>query len=203
MLSIARGSRALRLAAATTNPVKRLSSIPVTSPAFNTNAAHTAVVLKEFRSLRAAVTEFRGSTKSEARHRARKKLLVRERIEALTDPGVPFLELSQLAAYTADGKNEYPAAGLITGIGTVSGRLCMIIANDPMVKGGTYTPATTKKKLRAQAIAMENALPCIYLVESGGGNLAQGGAEAADSYADETFAAWTRTVATAPHAVSA
>ena len=95
------------------------------------------------------------------------KLLARERIDALLDPGAPFLELSALAAQGVYD-DELPGAGLVTGIGQVCGRACMIVANDPTVKGGTYYPLTVKKHLRAQEIAGENALPCIYLVESGG-----------------------------------
>ena len=101
------------------------------------------------------------------RHRARGKLLARDRIELLLDPGAPFLELSALAAYEMYG-GEVPAAGIVTGIGRVSGRECVIVANDATVKGGTYYPLTVKKHLRAQEIAAENHLPCIYLVDSGG-----------------------------------
>jgi 3-methylcrotonyl-CoA carboxylase beta subunit len=105
-----------------------------------------------------------------ARHVARGKLLARERVERLLDPGAPFLELSQLAA---DGlyDGDAPGGGLICGVGRVSGREVMIIANDATVKGGVYFPATIKKHLRAQEIALENRLPCIYLVDSGGANL--------------------------------
>ncbi len=104
------------------------------------------------------------------RHLARGKLLPRQRIEALIDPGSAFLELSPLAAFGMyDG--EAPGAGIITGIGRVAGRECMIVANDATVKGGTYFPMTVKKHLRAQEIARENRLPCIYLVDSGGANL--------------------------------
>ena len=95
------------------------------------------------------------------------KLLARERIAALLDPGSPFLELSALAAQGVYGE-DLPGAGLVTGVGQVSSRQCMIVANDPTVKGGTYYPLTVKKHLRAQEIAADNALPCIYLVESGG-----------------------------------
>src|SRR6202034_3282845 len=91
----------------------------------------------------------------------------RERVDALLDPGAPFLELSPLAAQGVYD-DDLPGAGIITGIGKVSRRPCMIVANDPTVKGGTYYPLTVKKHLRAQEIAGENALPCIYLVESGG-----------------------------------
>ena len=108
-----------------------------------------------------------GSQAARLKHTDAGKLLARERISALLDPGSPFLELSALAAQGVYGE-ELPGAGLITGIGRVSGRECMVVANDPTVKGGTYYPLTVKKHLRAQEIAGENALPCIYLVESGG-----------------------------------
>ncbi|MBO9724278.1 MAG: methylcrotonoyl-CoA carboxylase [Novosphingobium sp.] len=111
-----------------------------------------------------------GNAKSRERHVARGKLLPRERVERLLDPGSPLLELGQLAA---EGlyEDEIPGAGLITAIGTVSGRQCMIVCNDATVKGGTYYPITVKKHVRAQEIAQENNLPCIYLVDSGGANL--------------------------------
>jgi 3-methylcrotonyl-CoA carboxylase beta subunit len=108
-----------------------------------------------------------GSAAAREKHAKAGKLLARERIAALLDPGSPFLELSPLAAQGVYGE-ELPGAGLISGIGRVSGRECMVVANDPTVKGGTYYPLTVKKHLRAQEIAGENALPCIYLVESGG-----------------------------------
>jgi 3-methylcrotonyl-CoA carboxylase beta subunit len=108
-----------------------------------------------------------GSAAARDKHTQAGKLLARERIEALLDPGSPFLELSALAAQGVYGE-DLPGAGLITGIGRVSGRECMVVANDPTVKGGTYYPLTVKKHLRAQEIAGENELPCIYLVESGG-----------------------------------
>jgi 3-methylcrotonyl-CoA carboxylase beta subunit len=108
-----------------------------------------------------------GSQAARLKHTQAGKLLARERIAALLDPGSPFLELSPLAAQGVYGE-ELPGAGLITGIGRISGRECMVVANDPTVKGGTYYPLTVKKHLRAQEIAAENALPCIYLVESGG-----------------------------------
>ena len=111
-----------------------------------------------------------GGTKSRDRHIARGKLLPRERIQALIDPGSPFLELSALAAHDMYD-NASPGAGIITGIGRVSGRECVIVVNDATVKGGTYYPITVKKHLRAQEIAAENRLPCIYLVDSGGANL--------------------------------
>lgn len=111
-----------------------------------------------------------GGEKARERHKARGKLLPRERIERLLDPGSPFLEIGQLAAGGMYG-DDVPGAGVIGGIGRVSGRLAMVLANDATVKGGTYYPVTVKKHLRAQEIAVENRLPCLYLVDSGGANL--------------------------------
>ena len=111
-----------------------------------------------------------GGERACERHRSRGKLLPRERIRVLLDAGSPFLELSQFAAHGMYN-GEVPAAGIITGIGRVSGQECLIIANDATVKGGSYYPMTVKKHLRAQDIARENRLPCIYLVDSGGANL--------------------------------
>ena len=108
-----------------------------------------------------------GSAKAIEKHRARGRLPVRDRIDLLLDPGAPFLELSALAAYGLYG-GEVPCAGIVTGIGRVAGRECIVVANDPTVKGGTYYPLTVKKHLRAQEIALQNRLPCVYLVESGG-----------------------------------
>ena len=112
-----------------------------------------------------------GGERYQSRHQARGKLLVRDRIDALIDSGSPFLELSQLAAHEVYGDEVVAAGGIITGIGRVSGQECMIVANDATVKGGSYYPLTVKKHLRAQTIAAENNLPCIYLVDSGGANL--------------------------------
>ncbi|XP_006762437.1 PREDICTED: methylcrotonoyl-CoA carboxylase beta chain, mitochondrial [Myotis davidii] len=112
-----------------------------------------------------------GSEKAKERHTSRGKLLARERVDGLLDPGSPFLELSQFAGYQLYDNEEVPAGGIITGIGRVSGVECMIVANDATVKGGTYYPVTVKKHLRAQEIALQNRLPCIYLVDSGGANL--------------------------------
>ena len=112
-----------------------------------------------------------GGEKYRKLHQSRGKLLPRDRIETLIDEGSPFLELSQLAAYDLYGDEEVPAAGIITGIGRVNGVECLIVANDATVKGGTYYPMTVKKHLRAQEIAQQNNLPCIYLVDSGGANL--------------------------------
>lgn len=114
-----------------------------------------------------------GGAQNVQRHLARNKLLPRDRMERLVDPGTPVLELSALAGYHDDPKEDIPSAGIVTAIGMVSGQLCMMIANDATVKGGTYFPITVKKHLRAQEIAMENNLPCIYLVDSGGAYLPQ------------------------------
>ncbi|WP_299455112.1 carboxyl transferase domain-containing protein [uncultured Pigmentiphaga sp.] len=111
-----------------------------------------------------------GGAKAKESHLARGKLLPRERINVLLDPGTPFLELGQLAADDLYDNNS-PSAGIITGVGIVAGRACMIMANDATAKGGTYYPLTIKKQLRAQAVARENGLPCIYLVDSGGAYL--------------------------------
>ncbi|CAD6194070.1 unnamed protein product [Caenorhabditis auriculariae] len=121
-----------------------------------------------------------GGEKAVKLHRSRGKMLARERIDALVDPGTAFLEFSQLAGFEKYGKEEVPSGGILTGIGHVSGRICVIVANDATVKGGTYYPITVKKHLRAQEIARENKLPCIYLVDSGGANLPR----QADIFAD-------------------
>uniref|UniRef100_A0A8C9G5N0 methylcrotonoyl-CoA carboxylase n=1 Tax=Pavo cristatus TaxID=9049 RepID=A0A8C9G5N0_PAVCR len=117
------------------------------------------------------VSVLRGGEKARKLHTSRGKLLPRERIDRLIDPGSPFLEFSQFAGYQLYGNEEVPAGGIITGIGRISGVECLIVANDATVKGGTYYPITVKKHLRAQEIAMQNHLPCIYLVDSGGANL--------------------------------
>ena len=111
-----------------------------------------------------------GSERAREKHLSRGKLLPRDRVERLLDPGTPFLEFSQLAGHDMY-EFEVPMAGIITGIGRVSGRECVIICNDPTVKGGTYFSMTGKKQQRAQDIALENRLPVIYLVDSGGGYL--------------------------------
>jgi len=116
---------------------------------------------------RAALVALGGGERARRRHTDRGKLLARERIELLLDPGAPFLELSQFAAWQMYS-GDVAAAGVITGVGRVEGAECMIVANDPTVKGGAYHPMTVKKHLRAQEIARENRLPCLYLVESGG-----------------------------------
>ncbi|HWP67080.1 MAG TPA: carboxyl transferase domain-containing protein [Candidatus Limnocylindria bacterium] len=123
-------------------------------------------LVRELRARRAVVAQG-GPDDARRRHTERGKLLVRDRIEALLDPDTPWLELSPLAA-TGCYDDEAPAAGIVTGIGRVAGRLCCVVANDATVKGGTYYPLTVKKHLRAQEIAFENRLPCVYLVDSGG-----------------------------------
>jgi 3-methylcrotonyl-CoA carboxylase beta subunit len=142
------------------------SSIRTNDTQFVTNAQAMRALLAEL-SERTATAALGGPQASRERHRARGKLLTRERIDLLLDPGAPFLELSPLAAHGMYD-SEVPAAGIVTGIGRVSGRECMLVANDATVKGGTYYPITVKKHLRAQEIASDNRLPCIYLVDSGG-----------------------------------
>jgi 3-methylcrotonyl-CoA carboxylase beta subunit len=139
------------------------------SESFRENAAQMQALIADLEKRQARVAQGGGARATE-KHLARKKLLPRERVQRLLDQGAPFLELSALAASGMYG-DEVPAAGLITGIGRVSGRECMIVCNDATVKGGTYYPITVKKHLRAQEIARENRLPCIYLVDSGGANL--------------------------------
>ncbi len=137
--------------------------------AFAANAAHNGALVAELHA-KVAVTARGGSDASRDRHVARGKLLPRDRIHRLLDPGSPFLEVGTLAA-GGMYDDAAPAAGVIAGIGRVHGREVMIVANDPTVKGGAYFPMTVKKHLRAQEIATENHLPCIYLVDSGGANL--------------------------------
>ncbi|WP_028238357.1 carboxyl transferase domain-containing protein [Stutzerimonas azotifigens] len=139
------------------------------SPEFVANREAMLAQVNELRGLLERIQQG-GGEKVQQRHRARGKLLPRERIDALLDTGSPFLEIGQLAAHDVYGE-DVPAAGLIAGIGRIEGVECMVIANDATVKGGTYYPLTVKKHLRAQAIALENRLPCIYLVDSGGANL--------------------------------
>ncbi|MFZ1989291.1 MAG: carboxyl transferase domain-containing protein [Alphaproteobacteria bacterium] len=147
------------------------TAIDVRSREFAANAAAMQVLIENLRGKLGEVAQG-GSEASRARHKSRGKLLARERIDLLIDPGTPFLELSPLAAHGLyDG--EVPAASLVTGIGQVSGRPSMIIANDATVKGGTYYPMTVKKHLRAQDIALDNHLPCIAMVDSGGAFLPQ------------------------------
>jgi 3-methylcrotonyl-CoA carboxylase beta subunit len=145
------------------------SAVDTRSDAFKANAAAMRALVSDLRTTVDAVRQGGGEA-ARAKHTARGKLLPRDRVRTLIDPGSPFLELSQLAAHDMYG-GDIPAAGIITGIGRVSGRECMIVANDATVKGGTYFPLTVKKHVRAQAIAQENRLPCLYLVDSGGANL--------------------------------
>ena len=142
------------------------SLIKTSSPEFTSNRDRMMKLLDELKSRTAQVREG-GGPRYLARHREQGKLPVRERIEKLLDPDTPFLELSALAAWDLYD-NEAPSAGIITGIGRVSGRDVMVVANDATVKGGTYFPITVKKHVRAQQIALENRLPCVYLVDSGG-----------------------------------
>jgi len=136
------------------------------SEEYRANAAHMRSMVEDLEENVARV-RLGGGGKYQERHESRGKLLVRDRINALVDPGSPFLELSQLAAHEVYGENV-AAAGIVTGVGRVAGQECMIVANDATVKGGTYYPLTVKKHLRAQTIAEQNNLPCIYLVDSGG-----------------------------------
>ncbi|PHH58429.1 hypothetical protein CDD80_2324 [Ophiocordyceps camponoti-rufipedis] len=112
-----------------------------------------------------------GSDAARERHRARGRMLARDRLTALLDPGSSFLELSPLAGLGLYEGVDVPAGGIVTGVGSVEGVTCVVVANDSTVKGGSYYPITVKKHLRAQAVAEENKLPCIYLVDSGGANL--------------------------------
>src|SRR6202171_3339514 len=136
---------------------------------FRANASHMRDLVADLRARLARVREG-GDAEATERHLKRGKMTARERIDRLADPLQPFLELSPLAA---DGvyEDETPAAGMVTGIAMVEGRHCVVIANDATVKGGTYYPLTVKKHLRAQEIAQQNHLPCIYLVDSGGAYL--------------------------------
>ena len=152
------------MADADTPPIT--SSVDKRSPDYLENVKHHLALLEE---LQGKLDKARkgGSAKSVELHRSRGKLTARERVERLVDPGAPFLELSALAA-NGLYEDEVPSAGMISALGVVSGRLCVIVANDATVKGGTYYAETIKKHLRAQEIALENRLPCVYLVDSGG-----------------------------------
>ncbi len=145
------------------------SMVQPDSDLFRANSAHNRALRDELWS-RVAEAALGGNETSRDRHRSRGKLLPRDRVERLLDPGSPFLEIGQLAACDMYG-GEVPGAGIIAGIGHVSGKQAMIVCNDATVKGGTYYPMTVKKHLRAQEIAEANRLPCIYLVDSGGANL--------------------------------
>ncbi len=145
------------------------SQLDTRSDEFRANAAAMRALVDDLRE-KTAQAALGGPAGHRRRHAERGKLLARERIDALLDPGTPFLELSPLAAWGMYG-NEVAAGGILTGIGRVHGVECMIVANDATVKGGSYFPITVKKHLRAQEIAAQNRLPCIYLVDSGGANL--------------------------------
>jgi 3-methylcrotonyl-CoA carboxylase beta subunit len=145
------------------------SKLDLESPEAKARAARNRALAEELRA-KVAAAALGGPEKSRQRHTERGKLLPRERVERLLDPGSPCLEIGQLAA-SGVYEDDIPGAGMIAGIGRVSGRQCMIVANDATVKGGTYYPLTVKKHLRAQEIAQQNRLPCLYLVDSGGANL--------------------------------
>src|SRR5262245_8051315 len=142
------------------------SAIDPTSVEFMKNAEAMQAAVADLREKLEQATQG-GSEEARERHVGRGKLLPRERVDLLLDPGSPFLELSPLAAYGLYGGDVH-SASLITGIGCISGRECVIVANDATIKGGTYYPMTVKKHIRAQEIARENHLPCVYLVDSGG-----------------------------------
>ena len=133
---------------------------------FRANRDRMQTLVQQLRD-RLSVVRQGGGPKYLQRHRDQGKLPVRERIELLLDPGSPLLELSPLAAFDMYD-NDAPGAGIVTGVGRVSGREVLIVANDATVKGGTYYPMTVKKHLRAQQVALDNRLPCVYLVDSGG-----------------------------------
>ncbi|XP_076058759.1 methylcrotonyl-CoA carboxylase subunit 2 [Oratosquilla oratoria] len=140
------------------------------SAGFQENDSAMRSLVDELRGRIESITQG-GGEKAIQRHTSKGKLLVRDRISSLIDPGTPFLEFSQLAGYQMYGKEVVAAGGIITGIGQISGTECVIVGNDATVKGGSYYPITVKKHLRAQEIAQENNLPCVYLVDSGGANL--------------------------------
>ena len=142
------------------------TKIDVHSADFTNNAEHMGILVNDLQK-KLQKSSHGGSEEARNKHSERGKLLPRERVRLLLDPGSPFLEFSPLAAHDLYD-DDVPAAGIITGIGRVSGTEVMVVANDATVKGGTYYPLTVKKHLRAQEIALENHLPCVYLVDSGG-----------------------------------
>ena len=155
-----------RLLRLVTGMDRLVSSVDPRSEAFRRNVTRMEALVAELRERRAKARAG-GGPEAQARQRAQGKLTVRDRLDRLLDPGTPFLELSPLAAWEVyDG--DAPGAGLVTGVGRVSGREVLVVANDATVKGGTYFPLTVKKHLRAQEVALENRLPCVYLVDSGG-----------------------------------
>ncbi|KAJ5099408.1 methylcrotonoyl-CoA carboxylase beta chain [Penicillium argentinense] len=146
------------------------TAVDTSSPEYRENSQQMQELLDRMSTLHTKISQG-GSEKAREKHISRGKMLPRDRVSALIDPGTSFMELSPLAGHEVYEGEDVPAGGIITGIGTVEGVNCMIVANDSTVKGGTYYPITVKKHLRAQAIAQENRLPCIYLVDSGGANL--------------------------------
>ncbi|KAG7138308.1 methylcrotonoyl-CoA carboxylase beta chain like protein [Verticillium longisporum] len=146
------------------------TNVDPSSDEFKENEQGMAEVMARMQTLTTRIHRG-GSDKAREKHLARNKMLPRDRVTALIDPGTTFLELSPLAGHELYPEADVPAAGIITGVGVVEGVTCVIVANDSTVKGGTYYPITVKKHLRAQAVAQENKLPCIYLVDSGGANL--------------------------------
>ncbi|TGZ76897.1 carboxyl transferase [Ascodesmis nigricans] len=174
-----RAARAPRLTAAISSYTPRTlesafsqikTKVDTASPEFKENATSMGELSEQLRALHQKI-ELGGPEKARQKHIARNKMLPRDRVTALLDPGTAFLELSPLAGHEMYPGEDISAGGIITGVGRVSGVECMIVANDSTVKGGTYYPITVKKHLRAQEIAQENNLPCIYLVDSGGANL--------------------------------
>ncbi|MBK5922088.1 methylcrotonoyl-CoA carboxylase [Rhodothalassium salexigens] len=145
------------------------SALSPSSDAFEANAAHMRALVDDLKTLAGRIAEG-GPERAREKHLGRGKLLPRDRIATLLDPGSPFLEIGQLAAHEVYGE-DVPAAGVIAGIGRIEGTECMVVCNDATVKGGSYYPLTVKKHLRAQEIAAQNRLPCVYLVDSGGANL--------------------------------
>ena len=145
------------------------SQLSPSSDAYRANFNRMQALVGEMAE-KAAVIERGGSNEARERHVKRGKLLPRERLAQLLDVGAPFLEIGQFAAFDMYG-GDIASAGLIAGVGRIEGRECVIVVNDATVKGGTYYPLTVKKHLRAQEIALENNLPCVYLVDSGGANL--------------------------------
>jgi len=164
-----------------TSQITKETAMPVLETKLNARASDFVANASAMRALvddlnaKVAQVEMGGGESARAKHTARGKLLPRDRVQMLLDPGTPFLELSPLAALgmypDRDGTDSAPGAGIVAGIGRVSGVDCMIVCNDATVKGGTYYPMTVKKHLRAQEVAQQNRLPCIYLVDSGGANL--------------------------------
>jgi 3-methylcrotonyl-CoA carboxylase beta subunit len=146
------------------------TAVDPSSDEFLENQKQMSVVMGKVQELSRKIQQG-GSEKARAKHLARKKMLPRDRITALIDPGTTFMELSPFAGHELYPEADVPAGGILTGVGVVEGVTCVIVANDSTVKGGTYYPITVKKHLRAQAVAQENKLPCIYLVDSGGANL--------------------------------